>query len=136
MEAAILRAQAYVAAGADAIFPEALTTEEDFRRFRQAVSAPLAREHDRVWEDALLHCETVCGLGLRDGDLSGNVAPSSSEGSTDCLSGNPSRTGHSRASLQTLQTRAELYDTIHYYEYESLDEQIAKTVLPEQGADD
>jgi methylisocitrate lyase len=29
-----------------------------------------------------------------------------------------------------MMTRAELYDTIHYYDYEALDQSIAKTKLP------
>ena len=41
MDAAIERANAYLAAGADAIFPEALQTEEEFRRFAEMVDAPL-----------------------------------------------------------------------------------------------
>src|SRR5699024_9935749 len=40
-EAAIDRAQAYVDAGADAIFPEALQTEEEFRLFSEKIEAPL-----------------------------------------------------------------------------------------------
>ncbi len=41
MEAAVNRAKAYVKAGADIIFPEALKNEEEFRSFAKALSAPL-----------------------------------------------------------------------------------------------
>ncbi|MGV2448327.1 UNVERIFIED_CONTAM: methylisocitrate lyase, partial [Bacillus sp. ATCC 13368] len=39
--------------------------------------------------------------------------------------------GTQRGVLDDMQTREELYDAIHYYDYEKLDENIAKTVLPE-----
>ncbi|PGZ15312.1 methylisocitrate lyase, partial [Bacillus thuringiensis] len=41
LDAAIERANAYVKAGADAIFPEALQSEEEFRLFTSKVNAPL-----------------------------------------------------------------------------------------------
>lgn len=41
LEQAILRAKAYVAAGADAIFPEALQTEKEFKHFASELDAPL-----------------------------------------------------------------------------------------------
>ncbi|MBI4211251.1 MAG: isocitrate lyase/phosphoenolpyruvate mutase family protein, partial [Deltaproteobacteria bacterium] len=41
LEAAIARAKSYVAAGADAIFVEALTNESEFRAFRKAIDVPL-----------------------------------------------------------------------------------------------
>ena len=40
-DGAVKRAQAYVAAGADAIFPEALQTKEEFRDFAREVKVPL-----------------------------------------------------------------------------------------------
>ncbi len=40
-EATVERGRAYVAAGADAIFPEALLAEDEFRRYREAVDVPL-----------------------------------------------------------------------------------------------
>ncbi|MGL3148993.1 isocitrate lyase/PEP mutase family protein [Microbacterium sp. A82] len=41
LDAAIERAQAFVAAGADVVFPEALRSLEEYRRFREAVDVPL-----------------------------------------------------------------------------------------------
>ena len=41
VEAAIARARAYVAAGADLIFAEALTTLDDYRKFTAAIPAPV-----------------------------------------------------------------------------------------------
>ena len=47
-DGAVKRANAYVAAGADAIFPEALQTTEEFRDFAQGSESAAAREHDGV----------------------------------------------------------------------------------------
>ena len=41
IDQAVARARLYLDAGADVIFPEALTSEDDFRRLRAAVDAPL-----------------------------------------------------------------------------------------------
>lgn len=42
------------------------------------------------------------------------------------------KTGTQKDALKDMQTRSELYDTISYYEFESLDKEIAKTVLTEE----
>ncbi|MCL6627139.1 MAG: methylisocitrate lyase, partial [Alicyclobacillus shizuokensis] len=44
------------------------------------------------------------------------------------------REGTQAKSLEDMQTRKELYETIRYYDYEDLDNHIAKTVLPEIGS--
>jgi methylisocitrate lyase len=41
------------------------------------------------------------------------------------------QTGTQKHSLSQMQTRSELYETIRYYDYEALDEKIAKTILNE-----
>ena len=59
-------------AGADAIFPEALTTAEMFRAFAAASARRAAAgQHDRVRPHAVLHRQRVRGHGLQDGDLAG-----------------------------------------------------------------
>jgi methylisocitrate lyase len=44
------------------------------------------------------------------------------------------RTGATKAMLERMQTRAELYDTIGYHDFEALDASIIATILPQQGA--
>ena len=41
------------------------------------------------------------------------------------------RDGGTQAMVERMQTRAELYDTIGYHDYEALDASIVKTVVPE-----
>ena len=55
IDGAVARAKLYLEAGADAIFPEALTTAEMFRDVRRARRCAAAGQHDRVRPHAVLH---------------------------------------------------------------------------------
>ncbi len=64
LEAAVQRAQAYVEAGADAIFPEALESAEEFRTFAEAAreagsQSSTGGKHDRIWQDAVLERQRI-----------------------------------------------------------------------------
>ena len=62
MDGAVARAKLYLEAGADAIFPEALTTAEMFREFAAAhAGRAAARQHDRVRPHAVLHGGRIRG---------------------------------------------------------------------------
>ncbi|KPV42761.1 methylisocitrate lyase [Alicyclobacillus ferrooxydans] len=134
IESAIARANAYLAAGADAIFPEALTTEADFLQFRQAVSAPLLANMTEFGKTPYYSAKQFSDWGY---DMV--IYPVTSLRAAAKAAETAYRTIHNEGTqagiLSTLQTRAELYDTIHYYDYEALDEHIAKTVLPTPDAD-
>src|SRR5207248_5686865 len=54
---AVKRAQAYVAAGADAIFPEALQSKEEFREFARAIDVPLLANMTEFGKSPLLRSE-------------------------------------------------------------------------------
>lgn len=54
VEAAIDRARAYVEAGADMLFPEAITELAMYRQFADAVQVPI-RQHYRIWRYAAVH---------------------------------------------------------------------------------
>ena len=62
---AVERAQAYLAAGADAIFPEALQTEEEFRDFAREVKAPLLANMTEFGKSPLLSLGQLSELGYR-----------------------------------------------------------------------
>jgi len=63
IDAAIERAQAYIEAGADAIFPEALKDEDEFRRFRDAIDAPLLANLTEFGASPLLTRDALRDLG-------------------------------------------------------------------------
>jgi 2-methylisocitrate lyase-like PEP mutase family enzyme len=48
-----------------------------------------------------------------------------------CKAHHPDEQSHRQRSLQRMQTRAELYDTIGYHAYEALDASLIRTVVPE-----
>src|SRR5438477_8044848 len=62
---AVGRARSYLAAGADAIFPEALQTREEFRDFAQAVDAPLLANMTEFGKSPLLSVPELGELGYR-----------------------------------------------------------------------
>ena len=59
----------YLEAGADAIFPEALQTPEEFKRFAQEVKAAAAREHDGVRQEPAAELRRAGGAWLSNGDF-------------------------------------------------------------------
>jgi methylisocitrate lyase len=130
MDAAIDRAKQYVAAGADAIFPEALETEEEFRRFSSAVSAPLLANMTEFGRTPYYTAEQFESWGFRMviyPVTSLRVAAKAYER----VFAEINHTGTQQSALGEMQTRKELYETIRYYDYEALDNKIAKTVLPD-----
>ncbi|MBP1960969.1 methylisocitrate lyase [Paenibacillus aceris] len=131
MDAAIHRAKQYLAAGADAIFPEALEKEEEFERFSQEVSCPLLANMTEFGKTPYYSAQQFESWGFRMviyPVTSLRVAAKAIEKVFEEIQ----QTGSQKESIGKMQTRSELYETIRYYEYENLDEKIAKTVLPER----
>ena len=129
LDAAIARARIYLEAGADAIFPEALTDEAMFRRFARDVEAPLLAnmtEFGRTPQFTARQFEEF-GFKMVIWPVSSlRVAAKAVEDLYRCLA----REGSAAAMIERMQTRAELYETIGYYDYEALDASIARSVLP------
>ena len=91
MEGAVARAQHYIDAGADAIFPEALNDREMFREFARRVPAPLAGEHDGVRPHTVLHRARVSGDGLQNDHLAGERVAGRSQGAGGAVCGHSLR---------------------------------------------
>lgn len=64
LDKAIDRAKAYVDAGADAIFPEAMRDEKDFEAFRKAIKVPLLANMTEFGKSKLLNKEQLENLGI------------------------------------------------------------------------
>jgi methylisocitrate lyase len=129
MDAAIERARQYLAAGADSIFPEALESEEEFRFFRAAVNCPLLANMTEFGRTPYYTAEQFESWGFNMviyPVTSLRVAAKAYER----VFAEISNTGTQINSLDHMQTRKELYNTIRYYDYEALDGKIAKTILP------
>jgi methylisocitrate lyase len=129
LDEAIARANLYVKSGADIIFVEALTNLDDIKRVRDEVHGPLLAnmtEFGRTPQISLQEWERL-GYELVIYPVSAfRVASRAMERFYHSLAAK----GNVDDFLPEMMTRAELYERIGYFEYEKLDEQIVKTVLP------
>ncbi|MCM3570381.1 methylisocitrate lyase [Neobacillus mesonae] len=130
LDAAIERANEYVEAGADAIFPEAIRTNEDFLKIKQQVHAPLLANMTEFGKTPYYSAYEFKEFGYSMviyPVTSLRMAAKAVENVFSEIISN----GTQRKLLESMQTRKELYDTIQYYDYEKLDSKISKTILPD-----
>lgn len=117
IESAIERALAYVSAGADAIFAEAITTLDDYRRFTSAVKAPVLAN---ITEFGLTPLFTI--EELRSANIAMALYPLSAFRAMNKAAEKVLETirkdGTQKSLVGEMQTREELYERIDYYEYE------------------
>ncbi|MBP2463645.1 methylisocitrate lyase [Rhizobium sp. PvP014] len=130
IDRAIDRARLYVTAGADAIFPEALTTEAMFAEFSEAMKGvPLLANMTEFGRSPSMTAERLETLGYRM-----VIWPVSSlrvaNHAQQKLYEDLALAGTTENMLSRMQTRAELYETISLDAYEALDTSIAKSQLP------
>lgn len=112
-DGAVKRARAYVAAGADAIFPEALQTKEEFRQFASAIGVPLLANMTEFGKSPLLPFEELRDLGYRM-----VIFPQSafriSMKTTEQFLRDLKKHSTQADWLEKMQTRAELYEILDY----------------------
>ena len=117
LESAIARAVACVEAGADAIFPEAMTELSMYRKFVEAVKVPVLANITEFGSTPLFTVKELASAGISIAlyPLSAfRAANKAAENVYTALR----RDGTQQATVDTMQTRAELYDRIGYHEYE------------------
>ena len=117
LDAAIERAVACVEAGADMIFPEAMTSLEMYKQFADAVKVPVLANITEFGSTPLFTVEELksAHVGLVLYPLSAFRAMNkAAENVYTAIR----RDGTQQAVLDTMQTRAELYDRIDYHSYE------------------
>jgi methylisocitrate lyase len=112
-EEAVERAKSYLAAGADAIFPEALQGREEFRDFAAAIDAPLLANMTEFGKSPLLSLEELAELGYRM-----VIYPQTAFRVSMFAAGQMLRdlktTGTQKSWLDRMQTREELYKLLEY----------------------
>jgi len=119
-DASVARARAYLDAGADMIFPEALESAEEFARFARQVPAPLLANMTEFGRGPLLSIDELGGLGYRAALYPLTAFRSAMRAAEETLRGLRDA-GTQRGTLDRMQTRAELYDLIGYTGYEDRD---------------
>ena len=126
LEAALERAAAYVAAGADMIFAEAVRTLDEYRRFADATGVPVLANITEFGQTPLFTLGELAAAGVRLVlyPLSAFRAAARAE---ETVYGAIRREGTQKSVLPAMQTRAELYEVLGYHAYESkLDELFGK----------
>jgi methylisocitrate lyase len=120
LDEAIYRAQAYLSAGADWIFPEALADRDEFEKFADEVDAPLVANMTEFGRSPLLTLDDLADLGyaavLYPVTLL-RVAMKGIEAALGLLADEGTQAGM----LDIMQTRQELYDLLGYSGYEARD---------------
>jgi len=119
-DAAVGRARAYVDAGADMIFPEALESAEEFAAFAKAVPAPLIANMTEFGRGPLLDFEELGGMGYRAVLYPLTAFRAAMKAAERTLSALRDR-GTQRGEIGGMQTRAELYDLLGYDDWEARD---------------
>ena len=125
-QAAIERAVAYAEAGADMIFAEALTTVEEYTQFTDAVNVPVLANLTEFGKTPLFTTDEMAAAGVRMTlyPLSAFRAMSAAALSVYETIRND---GTQQASVDSMQTREELYEVLGYQAYEDkLDELFAE----------
>jgi methylisocitrate lyase len=117
---AVRRAHLYLRAGADAIFPEALETADEFARFAKEVPAPLLANMTEFGKGPLLTVSDLgaMGYGMVLYPLTAFRAAMRAAAETLVLLRDQ---GQQRDALPRMMTRAELYDLLGYTDYEQRD---------------
>lgn len=123
-EDAVARAHLYLEAGADAIFPEALQSAEEFAEFARLVQAPLLANMTEFGKSPLLTVSQLAEMGYRMVVFPMTPFRVMMKAAEDALR-ELKETGTQRAFLDRMQTRAELYELIGYADYQALDAEIA-----------
>jgi methylisocitrate lyase len=130
LDGAVARAKLYVEAGADAIFPEALTSAEMFREFAKRMpGVPLLANMTEFGRTPFFTASEFEAMGFRM-----VIWPASSlrvaNKAQERLYAVIHRDGGTQAMLDDMQTRAELYDLIGLKDFEALDTSIVQSIVP------
>ncbi len=119
-DAAVRRANAYLAAGADWVFPEALESPEEFARFAAEVRAPLVANMTEFGRSPLLTRDELTKLGYAAALLPVTALRVAMRAVEQALA-TIAAEGTQRNLLPNMQTRQELYDLLGYAGYEARD---------------
>lgn len=123
LSGAIERAKAYVDAGADVIFPEALHDESEFEHFRKAIKIPLLANMTEFGRSNLLKVRQLADIGINIviyPVTTLRLALHAAENGLNVIQ----REGTQESLLGSMQSRAELYELLQYKEYARFDQQV------------
>ncbi len=117
IDAAIERAVACVAAGADMVFPEAIYTLEQYHQFKQAVQVPILANITEFGQTPLFTTSELAGAGVDIVLYCCGAYRAMNKAALEVYR-TIRRDGTQKAALPLMQTRAELYEFLDYHAYE------------------
>ncbi|MEY2867498.1 MAG: hypothetical protein RIQ43_1524 [Pseudomonadota bacterium] len=117
LDAAIERAIAYVEAGADMIFPEAMSSLEDYRKFKAAVKVPILANLTEFGSTPFYTTDELRDAGVDIALYCCGAYRAMNKAALNFYE-TVRRDGTQKNIIDTLQTRAELYDFLNYHSYE------------------
>ena len=123
LASAIDRAKAYIDAGADMIFPEALADEREFEQFRHAVNVPLLANMTEFGKTRLLTTDQLSNLGYNLVIYPVTALRLAMHAVNDGLLALRDE-GTQEALLSRMQTRDELYDLLRYKDFAAFDRDV------------
>jgi methylisocitrate lyase len=130
LDAAIDRAKAYVDAGADMIFPEAMAGEAEFEAFRKAIKVPLLANMTEFGKSKLLSKTQLESLGYNlviYPVTTQRLAMYAVEQGLNAIK----KDGSQEAMLDQMQTRSRLYEVLGYEDYNKFDSSLYNFKLGE-----
>lgn len=124
LDGALGRAQRYTDAGADVIFPEALTALDQYKVFASALAVPVLANMTEFGRTPLLTIEE-----LREAGVAAALYPLTAframNKAAELVYETLRRHGTQKPLIDALQTREELYDLLDYYRYEEMVDRLA-----------
>jgi len=120
LDDAVDRAKAYADAGADLIFPEAMTNAADFERFRAAVDIPILANMTEFGKSKLLGTKTLESLGINVVIYPVTLLRLAMRAADTGLAELAAR-GTQEDLLYQMQDRRELYNLLDYQAYNAFD---------------
>ena len=131
IDSAVARAKLFLEAGADAIFPEALVNAEMFRAFAKAMpGVKLLANMTEFGRTPFFTASEFEAMGYRMVIWPVSAFRVANKAQARLYAA-IKRDGGTQNMVGDMQTRAELYDTIGYHQYEALDASIVQTVVPQ-----
>jgi methylisocitrate lyase len=131
IDGAVARAKLFIEAGADAIFPEALVTADMFRAFAEALpGVPLLANMTEFGRTPFFTASEFEAMGYKMVIWPVSALRVANKAQEKLYAAIRSD-GGTQKMIDHMQTRAELYATIGYHDYEALDASIVATVIPQ-----
>lgn len=127
LEEAIWRAQAYVEAGADVIFPEALESKEEFAEFAKRVKAPLLANMTEFGKTPFITAKEFEEMGYKIVIFPVTTFRVAMKAVRDALLELREK-GTNKDLISKMISRQEQYEVIHYWDYENWDKELDKEV--------